>query len=320
MSEDKKPNFFIVGAPKCGTSTMFHYLEQHPDIFMYPRKEPDFFAEDLKAPEHRHGYSQEAWDAYLRMFRPAGSEAVIGEGTTWYLYSREAASRIHDFNRDARILIMLRNPADQMHSLHSQLVYMGVEKTGSFEDALRAGADRANSRHTCLRYMPPTMTNGKLIYKEIAKFADQIQRYLDVFGPDQVRVVLIDDLKKNPADVYRGVLEFLEVDPTFEPDYRTFNPNKTRRIKTDVIQRFRTHPVNQWLVRSLIPARVREESFRALAHAWGALNTKYHPREPMKESLRAELEAEFLPEIQKLEAMLDRDLSHWTRSKTTHSC
>lgn len=311
MSSDRTPNFFVVGAPKCGTSTMFHYLEPHPDVYMYPRKEPDFFAEDLKAPEHRHGYSESAWDAYRKLFKPR-DEAIVSEGTTWYLYSREAASRIHDFNPNAKILIMLRNPTDQMHSLHSQLVYMGVEKIRSFKDALDAAPDRTVHQMLCdPRYMPPTMTNRKLLYKEIAKFADQVQRYLTVFGPDQVRVVILDDLKKNPALVYKQVLEFLKVDSTFEPEFKTFNPNKTRRIKSDAIQRFRTHPVNQWMVRTFIPTRVREESFRALAHAWGSLNTKYHPREPMEEALRSQLKAEFLPEVQKLETVLDRDLSHW---------
>ena len=314
-STDKAPNFFIVGAPKCGTSAMFHYLEEHPEVFMYPRKEPDFFAEDLKAPENRHGYSLSAWDTYLRLFKRAEDEAIIGEGTTWYLYSHDAASRIHAFNPDAKILIMLRNPADQMYSLHSQLVYMGVEKISSFDDAVtgEAVADRAKHELAYFPgYMPPTMSNKKLLYKEIARFADQIQRYLDVFGRDQVHIVLHDDLKQDQAAVYHRVLEFLGVDTCFEPEFRIVNRNKSRRFKSDAIQRFRLHPVNLWLVRTFLPARVRDESFRALAYAWGTLNTKYHPREPMGDTLRRELVAEFAPEVRKLESVLDRDLSHWT--------
>ena len=215
---DKAPNFFIVGAPKCGTSAMFHYLEKHPDVYMYPRKEPDFFAEDLKAPENRHGYSDSAWDSYLDLFKHAGDQSIIGEGTTWYLYSDEAASRIHDFNPDAKILIMLRNPTDQMYSLHSQLVYMGVEKISSFDNAVTGEAVADRTQHQLAhfpRYMPPTMTNKKLLYKEIARFTGQIQRYWDVFGRDQVHIVLHDDLKRNPRTVYKQVLEFLEVDATF---------------------------------------------------------------------------------------------------------
>jgi hypothetical protein len=312
---DKAPNFFIVGAPKCGTSAMFHYLEQHPVIFMYPRKEPDFFAEDLKAPQNRHEYSESAWDTYLNLFHQAQDESIIGEGTTWYLYSSEAASRIHDFNPDAKILIMIRNPTEQMHSLHSQLVYMGVEKISSFDNAVTGEALEDRTKHQLdhyPRYMPPTMTNKKLLYKDIAKYADQIQRYWDVFGRDQVHIVLHDDLKQDPSAVYKQVLEFLQIDPTFEPEFKFFNPNKSRRFKSDAIQRFRLHPVNLWLVRTLLPARVREESFRAMAHAWGALNTKYHPREGMEGTLKKELVAEFSPEIRKLESLLDRDLSHWT--------
>lgn len=312
----KTPNFFIVGAPKCGTSAMFHYLEQHPDVFMYPRKEPDFFAEDLKAPHNRHGYSPSAWSRYVDLFRHAQDEAIIGEATTWYLYSDEAASRIYDFSSDAKILIMLRNPLDQMYSLHSQLVYMGVEKISSFANAVSGEAVADRTKHQLAhfpRYMPPTMTNKKLLYKDIARFSGQIERYWDVFGKDQVHIVLHDDLKRIPATIYKQVLDFLEVDATFAPEFKTFNRNKSRRFKSDAIQRFRLHPANLWLARTLLPSRVREESFRAMAYVWGTFNTKYHPREPMDDTLRKELVAEFSPEVQKLESLLERDLSHWTR-------
>ncbi|MFQ5518600.1 MAG: sulfotransferase, partial [Mariprofundus sp.] len=131
-----KPDFFIVGAPKCGTTAMYTYLQAHPDIFMSEVKEPYYFCSDLGF--HRFRNEQE----YLKLFSVASPQQRIGEASTWYLYSSQAAAAIHAFNTDARIIVMLRNPVDMMYSLYSHFLYIGSEETDSFEAALAAEEER----------------------------------------------------------------------------------------------------------------------------------------------------------------------------------
>src|SRR5436190_21521408 len=111
----KTPNFFIVGAPKCGTTAMYEFLKQHPQIFM-TRKEVDFFGSDLYMKERIRDES-----AYLQLFAAATDEFRVGEGSVWYLYSKRAAAEIKRFVSDARIIIQLRDPTDMIYSLHSEL-------------------------------------------------------------------------------------------------------------------------------------------------------------------------------------------------------
>jgi len=126
----RKPDFFIVGAPKCGTTALYRFLSQHPEIFLPKVKEVHFFGSDLYLP----GYVPDT-EKYLRLFANARDETRVGEASVWYLYSKVSAAEIKHFAPEASILIMLRNPVDMIHSLHSQLQYVGVERIKGFESA-----------------------------------------------------------------------------------------------------------------------------------------------------------------------------------------
>ena len=135
-----KPNFFIVGAPKCGTSALYEYLGAHPEIFMSPYKEPHFFGSDL----------QQRWrptkSQYFSCFAKARDEKRVGEASVHYLYSKCAAAEIKEFCPEARIIIMLRDPVEMLYSLHSQSIFSGNEVINDFEEALEAEADRKLGR------------------------------------------------------------------------------------------------------------------------------------------------------------------------------
>ena len=133
----KKPNFFIVGAAKCGTTSLYRYLRQHPDVFMPEQKEPNFFGSDLS-----YRFPRISQARYLSCFAKAKGETRIGEATTIYLYSEKAAEEIKAFSPEAKIIIMLRNPVDVLYSYHSQQLYSGNEDIPDFEEALRAEVDR----------------------------------------------------------------------------------------------------------------------------------------------------------------------------------
>jgi hypothetical protein len=211
-----RPNFFIVGAPKCATSALSEYLKQHPDVFMSEEKEPHYFCTDIKTPR---GIVNE--EKYLALFADSGDAKRSGEASVLYLYSENAASEIKAFSPEAKIIIMLRNPVDMMYSWHSERLYVGHETIEDFEAALEAEEDRKKGL-----WNPPCDYSVKVFfYRDIARFSAQVKRYFDVFGRNNVHVIIFDDLKKDIAKVYRNTLEFLEIDPTFQPEFPVVNPN-----------------------------------------------------------------------------------------------
>lgn len=214
-----KPNFFLVGAPRCATTAMCQYLDQHPAIYISKPKEPNFFDGDLLSlkPLHRSYTLSE----YLDLFK-AGEGLLCGEGTVWYMLSKTAAREIYQFNPDAKILIMLRNPVDFLYSLHSHLVFYGYEDIQDFESALLAEPDRRQGK----RIPPGCHPTELLLYSQLASFTEQIQRYLDVFDRSQIHLTIYDDFVKDTAGTYRKVLEFLGVDANFTTDFEIVNSNK----------------------------------------------------------------------------------------------
>lgn len=303
----RRPDFFLVGAPKCGTSLMDTWLRRHPGLFL-PIKEMHYFGADLHFNE-----PPRTLDNYLSFFASAPEDRRAGESSTWYLYSRTAAREIHDFCPSAQILIMLRNPVSMVHSLHSHLLYTGNEDIPNFDEALDAEADRAAGR----RIPPHSFPNGALLYHQVARFSEQVQRYFDTFGRERVKVVLADDFKKDPPGTYRDVLGFLGVAtdfPEFEAavasDNWTANVNKSAR--TRVLTRFLKIPRNQAVLRGLLPEPV--PGWRWVLRAVRRANIQYTDRAPMSDATRKRLTAEFAPEVERLGRLIDRDLSSWRKA------
>ena len=113
-----RPDFFIVGAPKCGTTALYEYLRQHPAVFMPFHKEPLFFGDDLT-----RRYGRLTLHDYMRLFKDAKPGQRVGEASAWYLYSRSAAAEIKAYAPDAQIIVMVRNPVDMMYAEHSQVLF-----------------------------------------------------------------------------------------------------------------------------------------------------------------------------------------------------
>lgn len=297
----KKPNFFIVGAPKCGTSSLYEYLREHPDIFMSEVKEPFYFCPDLGF--HRYKNDQE----YLTLFSKVDHETRIGEASTQYLYSKVAADKIYQFNPEARIVIMLRNPVDMMHSLHSFFFYWGVEDIEDFETALSVEENRKQGR--CL---PKGIEQYQsLFYREIAAFSGQVKRYLDIFGRESVHVIIFDDFVTDTLAEYRSLLSFLGVDSEFTPAVQIANPNK--KLRSSSLQKLLREPPEtvRSLVRKVVPSGIRH----ALVDSVRDWNTKHAKRAPMNQELRHRLNQEFLPDVEMLSTLLERDLTYWCKNE-----
>jgi hypothetical protein len=302
---ERKPDVFIVGAPKCGTSAMHQYLAAHDEIYM-AKKEMHAFGSDLRfGPQFYRRNLQE----YLAEFDARNGERRAGEASVWYLYSTQAAAEIHAFNPDARIIIMLREPVEMLYSLYSQFRFDGNEHLKTFEEALAAEEDRRAGR--CIKRQ--TYLAQGLVYRDTARYTAQIRRYFDVFGRDRVHVVIYDDLLADVRTTYRSTLDFLGVDSTrIRTDFQVINGNKA--VKHSTVRGFLNDP----LVRSTAVAvgrRLPRPVFAALhdleRRIW-KLNSRSEKRPPLAPEVRAQLQREFAPEVERLSELLGRDLTHWS--------
>lgn len=297
----RKPEFFIVGAPRCGTSALKAYLEQHPELFLPPTKlEPHFFGSDLP----HQGIVQDE-ETYLALFAGAAHSQKLGEKSARYLFSKRAAAEIKAYQPSAKIIALVRSPVEQISSFHAYRVFLGVEPLTDLKEALEAEEDRRRGHR-----LPPGRRPREswwYLYRDCARYTEQIERYLDVFGRESVHVIIFDDLVAEPEAVYKETLRFLGVSPDFKPDFRKVHGS--RRSRSRALQSFLTDPPEplRGLVRSFVPILVRERLIWALRH----LGSSPEARQPPNEALKRQLKEEFRPEVERLSALLGRDLTHW---------
>jgi len=299
-----KPNFFIVGAPKSGTTSLHNYLSQHPDVFMSVNKEPCFLAPDFSSPAY-----PQTEEEYLRCFRGYNGESRVGESTTSYLYSNMAARTIHEFAPDAKIIAMLRNPSDMVASLHAQRLKMGSEDIKHFEDALAAESDRRKGKRIPSGFRYP---KEYLLYREVGKYAKQLDRYFLEFGHENVHVIIFDDFRRDTEGEFTKVCEFLGVSTDFKPNFTVHNPAQTPRSlmlhRFAVRIKFIEKAIVRWL-RPIIPSRPGKLLWRAY-NIPKKLNMKTG-RVPMRAETRMALASYYVQEIKELERLLGRDLDCW---------
>ncbi len=293
------PDFFIVGAPRCGTTFMYHYLRQHPSIFMPDSKEPNHFCTDLDSGSYLDSLSfLRDEDAYLSLFQDAQPHQLTGEASTWYLYSKVAAANINSANPESRAIIMLRHPVEMLYSLHGRRVYGGSEDLERFEDALAAEEDRKQGRR-----MPPRVRNvTALFYRDVGRYTDQVARYLDAFGKDRVHVVIFEEFRGDPAQAYRETVRFLGADEGFLPEFAVVNASSARRSWR--IQQALLSPTAVKAARFVLPVRVRPY----VGRAWDRINTRGERRPPLDPRVRAQLWEELRPDVRRLSELVERDL------------
>lgn len=299
------PNLFIIGAPKCGTTSLYEYLRGHPEIFMSVVKEPCYFARDL-ARDHSGNFLVYGRDEkqYADLFADAGTAKRLGEGSTRYLYSREAPALIHEASGDARIIAMLRNPIDMIHSLHAHKLAAGTEDIENFEDALASEPDRMAGKRLPQHSNPLLAT-----YRDRARFGEQLPRWFDTFGRDRVHVMIFEDMVRQPEEQFRRLLEFLGVDPTYRPEsFAAYNT--AHGARSTFIRRILNGRIPQWFVWGLMPRMLGDTRTRGIVrsfrHSW--FHRKPIQKGALRPETRARLEEEFLPDVARLSEMLGRDL------------
>ena len=294
-----KPDFFVVGAPKCGTTAICAYLGQHPEVFIPRIKEINFFGSDLTGLRSARNLSE-----YLAFFEP-GDGKCCGEGSTWYLFSKTAASEIHRHNPSAKIIIMLRDPVEAMYSLHNQLLYNGNEDIRDFGQALAAEEDRKNG----LRIPPGCRRPEALLYSQAFRFTEQVERYFSLFNREKVHVIIYDDFRADPVSSYHKTVEFLGLLSAGDPDAKVVNPSKYARNRALRSLYQNPSPATQAIARILLPQGLRQKLRQGIMR----LNTREAPRPSMDPALRTSLKENLAEEVRALSKLLGRDLSIWSR-------
>ena len=191
-----KPNFFIIGAPKCGTTSLSVYLSEHQEIVMSHPKEPHYFSTDIK-----NGRMMDQ-SKYLACFVQDKTTIAVGDASTLYLYSKDAIQNILEFNPNAKFIVMLRKPMDIVLSFHQvALNYFGETET-NLETAWDLQIDRQNGKKIPKGCPDPQL----LLYGEIAKLGAQVKRLTDQVKPDQVKFIYFDEFVSKTDKVYWSVL------------------------------------------------------------------------------------------------------------------
>jgi hypothetical protein len=308
------PNFFIVGAPKAGTTSLYHYLDQHPQVYMSAIKEPNFFAAEIRKenfdPKLHRGIARDArdlrrflsgpmrqkrfggivadWKDYLRLFANANNESALGEASVCYLWSPTAPDRIAARIPDARILVMLRDPAERAFSQY--LHGLGI---GAIRWSFREHIER-NLQHRS------GLFSVHYPFLELGLYSEQLGRYLERFGRN-VWVGFHEDFKSRPLEVYQNICRFLGV-------AHEFSPCMDRRHLEAQVPRLSSMG---WLMRSgfgraaarVTPSGLRPLMRRALIRRPGT--TRMDPAD------RRYLLDFYRQDIRKLASLLGRNLDHW---------
>ncbi|MCH2114795.1 MAG: sulfotransferase [Pirellulales bacterium] len=295
------PDFFIVGAPRCGTTALHRWLRQHPRVYLPSIKECHYFATDLERFRTIHTQQE-----YLRLFRDVGSHhQAVGEASVMYLSSQFAIKNIHRFNPDARIIVTLRNPLTMLPSWHDQLLVTLQEDVTTFEKAWAMQAERRGGRA-----IPSSCTVPQsLQYSAIGQLGAQVSRLLQQFDKQQIHFVVYDDLSQHPDATYKILLQRLGVDFDGRSDFSKVNRN--REISSAWLRRFwqRNRLARQRLqvIRKVLGDSLYD---RARDFVMPRLSRPKH-RGQLSASMREMLRAEFCEDVALLSDLVGRDFSHW---------
>ena len=277
------PDFFLVGAPKCGTTALYAMLGSHPEIFVSPIKEPDYFAADIRAAVLGERATND-WSRYLDLFSAAAPTQRVGEGSVSYLASRVAAKAIHEWRPDARILMVLRDPADRLFAHYRAAVAAGATRA-KFPEWLDAAVAREKTE---------TAPIGPVA---AGRYGVNVKRYLDVFPSTQIHIVDYEDFVAEPAAALRGIFRFLGVD-------------ETRHIPVNV-RRNETRVLRSRLLRGIgALINLLSDGLADRVNLWATVPSALKPT--TKD--RALVIRLYEDDIRALAGLTGRDLSRWTTS------
>ena len=318
------PNFFVVGAPRSGTTSLYEYLRAHPDVYMSPVKEPDFFARpslDVVHPPDRRGAVSLEADAqldpelraetaeYLDLFGQAQDERRRGEASALYLGHPTAAFHILGYVPDAPLIAILRDPAERAfsHYVHGRRIYAEAGRTTA------VGADDRSVDEEFSRVVDSTYTEGPSqtatsdpeVWIRSGFYNEHLTRWFSLFPRDQMLVFLYEDLQRDPHELMRRIFAFLDVDDSFTlPTTEAFNASIVPRSQR-LFSLFTTANPVMRKARAMAPARMRGVAMRTRNRWLG------DEKPPIDAELHRKLREIYRADTEALQDLIDRDLSTW---------
>ncbi len=296
------PNFLIIGAAKSGTSALWKYLPQHPDVYMSPKKEPHFFAyenetPDANGPGDYTKFAKTTLASYQALFDGVTTEKAVGEAATTSLYMPQSIKRIQHYIPNAKFIAILRQPADRAYSSFMHLIRDHREPITDFRKALQLESERIAQRWGFMWH-----------YTQMGFYYEQIKRFYDHFDQEQIRVYLYDEFSAEPLRIIQDIYRFLDVDDNFVPEM-SVRANMSGIQKNSLVEKFivgffdRPNPI-RFLARKLLPLQQRWRFTTTVRN----LNLE---RKTLSPEMHYELTQLFREDILKLQVILDKDLSHW---------
>lgn len=293
----KYPNFLIIGVAKCGTTSLYYYLKQHPEIFMSIVKEPNFFTHDMMPKGASARVRTKVISnptEYHELFAGVTSEKAIGEASVSYLAYPQVAERIYQELPKVKLIAILRNPAERAYSAYTYARQLGVEKCANFEEAIQKDEEKRAQKQFSVGY------------KHRGFYSIHLQHYYKIFPKEQIRVYLHDDLKNDRLSLLKDIFQYLEVDDSFIPDMKESH-NVTRQPRNTLLNDFliKPNPLHDFLIK-VIPLKVRK-FFNVYKRNLG---DKFPP---LPQHSKIALLKEYREDILQLQTLIDRDLSNWLR-------
>ena len=297
---DRMPNLFVIGAAKAGTTALYSYLAQHPQVFLSRVKEPEFFSKEE--------YYSRGLDWYQDWhFEGAEDYPVRAEATPHYLYwSEKVAPRIKEAYRGlpVKFIVSFRDPVSRAYSMYWNMVREGIEDL-AFDEALRVEERRLKQNRNEL-YQLGSMAYG---YSAGSRYASLLQPYLKLFSPENFFFVFQDDLRSRADETCKEVFEFLGIDSSLEINPSNSNPAAMPRSRL-LHKALRRRPLFKEFIKPFIPIRVRLVR-RSLKSKIMKVNLKETAYVPLHPQLAHELRWSYTTEIEELEKIIGRDLSSW---------
>ena len=290
------PNFYIVGAVKSGTTSLYARLKKHPQVFLPEMKEPHYFASSPVPAHLKHEHCTGDLDAYMNLYRGSEGYKAIGDASPSYLWDEAAPRRIHEVAPHARIIAILRDPIDRAYSEYLMAIMNGSDSLPLLE-ALKTDYAREKKDYWIAR-----------LYVELGMYHDQLKRYFDIFGKEQVLVLLFEDLVKSPEQTYARIAAHLGIDPgKYEASENPLERNAYRMPRFLFLYHLLVSPTSRSLRRRLLPDSVRKWMRNSAFLQYNSLLFgKRKP--PLDAESRDFLQGIFEPEVLRLEKLLMRDL------------
>lgn len=316
MKKEIWPNFLVIGAAKCGTTSLYHYLKSHPEVYMSPIKEPNYFSTDINPENFSQQYKdierrkrlnleeyvkgdmkREVWGYFVRarhhytgLFKNVSNEKAVGEISNSYLFSKEAAVNIKNTLPSVKLIAILRNPVERMYS-H----YIANLRDGKTYKPFRQEVEEDY-------HQPVKGWYTTHCYVEMGLYYDQVKRFVDTFPKEQLRIYLYDDLKNNPEALLKDICMYLGINAGFK--FNTSMKFNEARV-----------PKNEKLLYMLSTSGLKKNIFRLMPGSvkenLKSLFFKKEKAAPMSAADREWAASFYKDEINRLQQLINRDLSAW---------